>query len=427
MPAFEASAATSPLRTSRVRSASLILPAIILLALLVRVAAALVLRQPLESDSLAYFTMARTLIEQGVISDNFGQHAFYSAGYPLLLAPAFLIFGTSLPVALAVNLGLTAISIIMLHRLARMVARGPWAANLAALALALWLPSIWNATMLAKENLSTPLLLGLAYCALRVARGERVLHYAAIGGLLWGAGLITGGSSILLCLGMGIALIALWRQRGSIVPALGGGALFAVCGVLALAPWLVATERMVGRPVLTTNAAFNLYLGNNPAATGRFVSIADTPLGAGWQTLREMHGETGTADILQSEASAYMRAHPGRTLELAVTKLAIFWQPNIPDAADFAASKAVASLRLIDVAQYALIILLALVAIGGRAITGRDKAVILAMVAGFWLVHALTYIIPRYRDPVIPLLILLGAAQLGASIMAWWTRRTHAA
>ena len=32
-----------------------------------------------------------------------------------------------------------------------------------------------------------------------------------------------------------------------------------------------------------------------------------------------------------------------------------------------------------------------------------------ALVAGFWVIHGATYIIPRYRDPVMPVLIALAA------------------
>src|SRR3546814_2406723 len=58
---------------------------------------------------------------------------------------------------------------------------------IAAAVYALWCPGIGNATMLAKENLSTPLLLGIALCAIRIARGERPAGTALVAGLLWGA------------------------------------------------------------------------------------------------------------------------------------------------------------------------------------------------------------------------------------------------
>ncbi|CAN7295215.1 hypothetical protein LJR219_001447 [Phenylobacterium sp. LjRoot219] len=394
------------------------LVAVSLLTVVVRIAAALVLDQTLASDPLAYFTMARGLAEQGVLADNFGQHAFYSAGYPLVLAPFFKLFGSSVPVALAVNLLLSVAGVWLVAALGRALSQRNDTPVWAALALALWLPGIWNATLLAKENLSTPLLLGLALCAVQLARSPRPAAPALLAGLLWSASLITGGSALLLCAGVAVAMILLWRASGGVSAPLRAGACFAVGAVLALSPWLYATNQMVGRPVLSTNAAFNLYLGHNPAATGRFISIADTPLGADWEQTRLRLGEVANADRLQRAAIGWAAAHPADAARLAVRKLAYFWQPSVPDASDFAVSRPVATIRLFETVQYAAIVALAAIALFGQGV-GRGPAWILgAMLLGYWVIHAAAYVIPRYRDPVMPLLIVLATCQVVA-----WARR----
>ena len=193
--------------------------------------------------------------------------------------------------------------------------------------------------------------------------------------------------------------------------------------MLMLAPWLYATNQMVGRPVLTTNAAFNLYLGNNPAATGKFVSIADTPLAKNWDAARLRLGEVGNADRLQAAALDWIHANPGRAAELAALKLVYFWQPNLPDANDFAASTALASIRLFEVAQYGLTLLIGLLAFRSRGVASDGKWIFAAMIAGFWLIHAAAYIIPRYRDPAIPLLIVMAAIPVAAWIERFAAQR----
>ena len=45
------------------------------------------------------------------------------------------------------------------------------------------------------------------------------------------------------------------------------------------------------------------------------------------------------------------------------------------------------------------------------------------MIAGFWLIHAAAYIIPRYRDPAIPLLIVMAAIPVAAWIERLPARR----
>jgi hypothetical protein len=229
---------------------------------------------------------------------------------------------------------------------------------------------------------------------------------------LWGASLLTGGSTLLACAGAGVALLMLARSAASFTPALKGGLCFVLGAALVLAPWLYATDRMVGRPVLTTNAAFNLYLGNNPAATGKFVSIADTPLGKDWEATRIHLGEVGNADRLRAEALRWVQENPARAAGLAALKLVYFWQPNVPDAQDYAASRAIASIRLLEVVQYGLILLLGLLAFRSSRISPDGKWIFAAMIGGFWLIHAAAYVITRYRDPAIPLLIVMGAIPL---------------
>lgn len=392
----------------------MLLTGIAIFAITLRLAGAWVLNQPLESDPLSYFTMAQGLAERGELLDIYGQHAFYSAGYPLLLAPFFMVLGSSIGVALSVNMLLCAVSIWLIYRLTLALSGHRGAGLLAAAVYGLWFPGLWNATMLAKENLSTPLLLGIALCAIGIARGERPMGTALVGGLLWGGALVTGGSALLLCAGVAVALLILRRARRNLAPAFTGGLSFIAGAALILTPWLYTTDQMVGRPVLTTNAAFNLYIGNNPAATGKFVSIADTPMGRDWEATRLHLGEIGTADRLQAEALYWISENPGKAAELAMLKLAYFWQPNVPDAEDLVTSKAIALIRLFEVAQYALILLFGFAAFRSRLIASDGKWIFAAMIAGFWLIHAAAYIITRYRDPAIPLLIVMGAVPVAA-------------
>jgi|ThiBiot_300_plan_2_1041538.scaffolds.fasta_scaffold05926_4 4-amino-4-deoxy-L-arabinose transferase-like glycosyltransferase len=388
---------------------TLLVVAVAAIAVALRILAVLILNHPLRSDPLAYFTMAKGLIERGQWVDQFGQHVFFSAGYPLLLAPFFAVFGSSVPVAIAVNMLLTVVSVWLVFRMAILLS-GNWKAGvLAAAVFAVWLPAIWNATLVAKENLSTPLLLGIALCGVLIARGRNPLAFTMLVGFLWGFALLTGGSSLLLCLGIVAALFIRQRSHARSALPVCGGLLFLLGALIPLAPWLYATNQMVGRPVLTTNAQFNLYLGNNPAADGRFVSIARTPLGKNWDAARLRLGEIGNADRLQHEALRWIADNPVKAGGLALHKLVYFWSPNIPDARDFKASRMIAAVHTLGVVQYLTIIILGFAAFRLSQVSSKEKWVFAAMIVGYWLVHAGAYIIPRYRDPVIPLLIIMAS------------------
>ncbi len=266
---------------------------------------------------------------------------------------------------------------------------------------------------LQKENLSTLLMLTFAWALLSLADSRAATRWSLVAGLIFGAALLTGGSVLLTPLAFVIALWAVWRRSGR-GTAVAGGAAFMIGALLLIGPWLVHVDRMIGAPLLSTNSSFNLYLGNNPAATGRFVSIADTPLGAGWNAMRTREGEAGTAKILSAEAKTWIFAHPRETASLAVRKLGYFWEPNWPDAADYKANPAIAKARLLEVAQHLLILGLGLLAFLSRPLRSAKGAIFAALVVSFWIVHAAAYIIVRYRDPVIPLLIICAATGIGA-------------
>ncbi|MFW5692686.1 MAG: hypothetical protein ACOCWL_00580, partial [Thermoguttaceae bacterium] len=146
----------------------------IALAVGLRLVPAMVEPMSTESDGGEYLAMATNLAEGNGLVDTMDNRAYYSAGYPMLLAAVFLITGPSLGVVLAVNLVLAAASVFLVHRVARCAAGGreaaegrpvspDWAAVAAALAWAVYVPSIDRTNAINKENLMIPLMLGLVW------------------------------------------------------------------------------------------------------------------------------------------------------------------------------------------------------------------------------------------------------------------------
>lgn len=373
----------------------------IVLTIAIRSLAALSMPAPLESDALAYVTMARSFAEGGAMQDHFGQFAFYSPGYPMLLVPFFIILGASAGVALAVNVALGAISCWLLAKIGSRIG-GPVAGTIAGFAFAVWFPGILGATFVHKESLTTALVLACVHLILGLRDEARPEGQAALAGAAYGLGLLAGASSILIAAAALWVIFRLARHEKAALLAFAGGAL------LCLVPWLTYTDSLFGKPVLTTNSGFNLYLGNNPAATGRFVSIADTPVGPQWHALLAAEGEAKAAETLGTMARDWIVANPAEAVSLGATKLGLFWAPNIPDPQELTASPAIGAIRIIDVAQHLIIMALGLLAMW--RMRARDEARTVALViAAFWAVHALTYIIVRYRDPVMPLMIAFAA------------------
>ncbi|MBN9145069.1 MAG: hypothetical protein BGP00_03185 [Novosphingobium sp. 63-713] len=407
------------------RAPALSINSLLLLAVTIRLAAHFALPQPLQSDGLAYFTLAQTMADGEWPVDNLGQHAFYSIGYPLVLAPFFALLGASAGVAFGVNLALALATGGLIVLLAREAGLSDLGRKLALLGYALWLPGIWNCTMLARENLSTPLLVAVVWLALRLLRSPSSLGLAAATGAVWGAAMLAGTSALPLIAAPLLALVLGGSVRRAVVPALAMG----MGAALVLAPWAMATQAMLGRPTLSTNTGFNLYIGNNPVATGRFVSIAATPIGPQWHALRENLGEAGASAALGAMARDWMAHHPAEVARLAAVKLAAFWAPNLPDSNDFALSPAVTYVRLFEVVQYLLFLTLAGLCLLLPGIERPRQIVVMGAITGFWALHGVAYIIDRYRDPVMPLLIVMASAALAEIVTNRLARREspHAA
>ena len=402
-----------------VRSVRLWLACALVALVALRVSIALGLSLPVESDGEAYLLMAEAMANGWSPTDQHGQIAFYSIGYPLVLVPFVALFGASIGTVVFANAVLTALSGVFVFSLARSLGFKPGFAVLAVMLFACWIPGAWNGAQAAKENLSTPLLLLLLWASVRIAQGGG-RHWLVAAGSAYGFGLLTGGSTLLLALvPLGALVFDRGRGRGNKVHSV---AVVAASAAACVLPWLIATTMMLGTPVLNTNGGFNLYLGNNPAATGRFVSIHETPAGPDWSDLRKNLGEVGASNELANRAKAHILEHPLDTARLGAKKLALFWAPNLPDAEDFAQSPLVAQLRIIEVAQYLLLLVCGL---AGLAFAMRDRtaAVLCAATIGlFWGLHAVAYIIPRYRDPVMPVL-LIGAVALLAMAFEKYRQR----
>lgn len=406
----------------RRRVFGLALVAVFLVAVALRGAAVWALGSPLESDELAYHSMAQSLLAGQGIVDFMGNRAMYNVGYPLLLmAPVYAVVGESVPALQAVQVLLGGVTALAVGWLAREAGASRGAAVLAAGAWAVYVPALLMPESVLKENLQVPLMLLAVGLALRLARGagwRTALGCGAVFGLL----ALVGNSALSLALAVALALLLAptpWTRKLAFALAM------AMVTVAVAAPWMLRNRAVLGAPVLNTNGGFNLYLGNNPAADGGFVSIAATPLAADWEGLRR-GGEVAASQRLRDEAVAWALANPARVAELVLVKAGLFWSPPVAKADD---SRAAALARQAWAWQFVLLSLAAVAAVAmlglrlvRRAVPWRGAVpalVLLAAVAGYFAAHLPFYVMPRYREPVMPFVIALAALAASAAMARW--------
>ena len=395
-----------------------ILGLILTLALLLRLAVVHKMSGLLPvSDELAYLKMARHLVEGSTVADTAGSLAFYNVGYPLfLLAPVEALFGPSLSALRMANALVSTLTCLLCWQLARAAgATRPWRL-VAALAWALYLPAAVYSAYLLKEGLMGFLLMAWLCVGLHLSSGGN-WRAAALAGLLCGALALVGNAALVV---LPVLLWGIWQGRRSARDLGLKVAAFAMAAALVVTPWLVRNERLLGHAVLNTNGGFNLYLGNNPAATGMFVSIAETPLAQQWhQGVKASEYEASAA--LKKAAIQWMKDHPLEFGALAIKKLGLFWTPPVHEGQG-PSSTAERAARHVWALEYLVLTALALagIAAGWRQ---RDSArlQLLACLVLYSAVHMLFYVVFRYRETVMPVVCVIAAT--GAQALWQYARR----
>lgn len=409
-------------RTIAPRTELWLLAGILALGLVLRIGAAIAIPSPLESDYLAYWTIANNANAGLGLADETGQPtAFMNVGYPFFLWSVLATFGASIAAGKAANVVLGLATILCTYAAARMLFRSWLAGLLAALVIAVYLEAVVYTAYMAKENLMN--LLVVAQLALAVAPVWRRWWVNAVGfGLLTGAMAMVGNAGLSLL--PGLVLLLAWNL-GSARATLRYLGVAAIVAGIAVAPLLWRNQQLFGAAVLNNNGGFNLYIGNHPGAGPLFQSIADTPLGPEWQALRARLGERGIDVMLRDLAIRHIIDNPGATAVLALRKGVAFWAPptHAGNAGPGSASERIIRLGwLVEFCAIGLLFFAAPLARGRL----RPFAALCILAAGYTGVHMIFYVIYRYRLPIMPVLCIGAAAGIEALAARVWPTRIPA-
>jgi len=216
------------------------------------------------------------------------------------------------------------------------------------------------------------------------------------------AGAVFGLSALVkeigLVIGCGALLVTWWtlRQRnyygyGRIAVAFAAGMLIVVT------PWTLRNYRVFKHFVpITTNSMINLYMGNNPEATGSMKWKLPEKVETLWQTpSQENAHEIAVSRTCGSEAVAYMRDNPWRTIALWPVKFWVLWGPvkRVDTGSSFA--RLFWLYRSIFWPPYLLLSCYGLWHLRHELL---GRIIITSGVLGT-LIHLLTYASPLYRAP----------------------------
>lgn len=371
----------------------------------------------LMGDSKGYDDWARRI----AAGDWIGGEVFYQAPlYPYFLAVVYAIAGHDLFVVRLIQALLGALACVALgYAAARLVSRS--AGLVAGLMLALYAPAIFFDGLIQKSILDIVLVcLALAVIGSIVAGRDDRRSWVLLG-LILGALILTRENAIVwaACL-LAWAVIRPRTESSQMVPA----ALVFVGLAVVLAP--VATRNYAvggGFHLTTSQLGTNLFIGNNPEADGSYVSLRAGRGSPEYERVdaTELAEQATGRRLTPGEVSSYwtdraltfIREQPAEWMALMLRKIRLLASATETIDTESLESHAEHSTVLAAAAVvWHFGILIPLAAIGAVMLWPRRRriGVIYAMLIAYAASVVAFFVVARYRYPLVPLLIIFGAA-----------------
>ena len=345
-----------------------------------------------------------------------GPTAWLPPVYPLLLAGVFRTFGSytfhSFIAAALLNISFATLTCVPIFFAGKRIGGLGVAAGAAWLwavfpnAILIPVQSMWDASLSA-------LLVAAIFCAtLALAESSRVRDWCAYG-LLWGITLMTNATlAALLPLLLGWLAYRSHKQRR---PWFGRLALSIGIVILCCLPWTIRNYEIFHTFVpLRSGFGLQLWLGNNDDTKDIFRAELHPIYNADERARYIQMGETAYMQEKQQQGVEYMTAHPAREAHLIGNRIISVWSGGTPTPVKDLLN--VPSLWFRFVLLFNVIA--AMGALIGIVILFRRRSVYAFPAAVFPVVfpwaYYLTLVLPRYRLPIDPIVMLLAAIAFGS-------------
>jgi 4-amino-4-deoxy-L-arabinose transferase-like glycosyltransferase len=370
-----------------------------------------------------------------------GPSAYFPPGYPYLLAgvdlidghtatsrvhghtriPAGAVHGARIANALLGTLTVALVGLVALEGIGALVAL------IALLMAAIYPVFIGLSGTLVAENLATPLILAAIWAALRARRSPHPFGWMAAAGVLEGLATLTHVNAVvavvpLVALAWGVVPRAAGARRWrTLMPA----GLLVGCLVLTLSPWLVRNAVAMHRFVFVSDETGITLVGTYNSA-----SAAYRPVPYKWRIYYGIPGEqtlidqaprlteAQLSDRLQTQALHYISDHPLSPVLVAFdnSQRLLELEGSFAWHASAAAISEPIGVARIGVVGFWILCLLAVAGALTRAARAAWRWLWIAPLL-LWLSVALVNAeTPRFREPVDPFLIVIGACAVAAAV-----------
>ncbi|GAB6165369.1 glycosyltransferase family 39 protein [Thermostilla marina] len=374
-------------------------------------------------DSESYWVLARCIAEgEPYRYGRFGS-VFRTPGYPLLLAPVMMC-GESDVSPLLARLVSVCFGTLTVAGVAWLSARlfDERTALVAAGLCTLYPGSIFTSTLILAE---APFTACLVWCVGVLASGvtsksrASAVGFGAAAGVLAGAAALIRPSFLLFPVFAALLGMLLTKDRRRIL--LPGATAVAVM-LLVMVPWWIRNYRVCGRFVPTTlQVGPSLYDAFNPEADGSsrmdFTESMVRNVVAAMPEADDIEIELAIDREMKQAAVAWIREHPWDAVKLAGQKFLRTWNP-VPNLAALRRPLPAAAIAL----SYVFVMTTGIGGIVRTMRRGFAYHVVWYPAVYFALLHCVFVGSIRYRQPVMPLMIVFSAA---VTVSLWNRFRKH--
>ncbi len=410
------------------KRSAFVLPAILLVALAVRLAHfAAVHDQPffaqLAMDSQEYDRWAQEIAN----GQWLGTEVFFQAPlYPYVLATVYTVVGHRLDAVYLLQIAIAIFGIFALYRATRAMADERLALIAAGLA-AVYGPFPFHDVQLLKESFAVATAAGLLWA---LATAGTAWQWLGAGALLGVLALFRENALLLVPFLLPLAL----RSAGGARPFAARGLSFVAGMALVLAPVAVRNGVVGGTWLPTTyQGGVNFYIGNNPSADGTYRPIVpgkQVPTLERREPARIAEQELGrkldpgeVSSFWLHRALGWVREHPLDFARLQLRKLGRFfdWYEQ-PDAVDYYWVRGLSPVYRLPLIEFST---LSVLAVAGLWLSRRKLlrfAPCLLFALGWMATTVAFFLFSRYRLPLVPAILPLAAIPLAGAWDAWRAR-----
>ena len=380
---------------------------IIALAIVLRIIWAILISTVPVSDGRAYNILAHTLVDHHVYGWSAAEpSAFWPPGTSIVYAALYFLFGYRFLPIVIFNIICSTLIVGLTILLGRIFFDRVTAIT-AGVLMAIWPSEIAYVTILASELPFTLLvLLGMTvWFSERWTKSAR----AIASGLLFGAATYFRSVALLLPIALLFTEISDWQKFRN---RLSTAALAMIIAFAIIAPWSIRNFGIFGHTqLLTTSDGVNLWMGNNPEATGFYMTPPADTDGMNEYDQNHLLGERAKQYIMTNPASFILRTIEKAGLLHAGETIAVYW--NTDGIRQRFGEAALFPLKIIMEVFWLLVLLLALAAI---IIMAYQHGIIRAFTHPavlvwlyFTMVYAAILVADRFHFPSHPLIAMLAA------------------